>query len=480
MARLTRVLAAAAIVVTVVPVLPTSARADQGFLHPRPPAGPSVFPSARIQGDCHRRTGGPVRRAGVGARRRRMATTDRARPLRHPAATLGGIRAARHLPGSSRDAARRARRPRHGRRGLPEFKSAGSPASSATLARPADPHRGRDGAVGAPGSATKDNPTSKPRGACGTSSAACSKRMATIVSTLDHHRDGHAGIHARARVDGAAGDRRGRLFTAFPFSGELNLDHGCFRQRNRALTAIGRRAASRTCRSARPRGSATGRCAPRSRRETSRRGSWQGPTRRGVEHACSTWACRMGRRSIAVAKPRRLAAANDTSRHVGSLYGFDDWTIGRRAALDYGAGSSLRLHRPRRGCSARASGVTLMPVERHLDPHARVAAPARAGRRRVPAAPQRRDDPWLPPSARSRRRSKDGGVHGVERVRHVEISVEREFGRRLRRRRPPLLADRRRPARHAVRAARSTAGPSRRTTSSRTPARSTRTAGASA
>jgi hypothetical protein len=126
--------------------------------------------------------------------------------------------------------------------------------------------------------------------------------------------------------------------------------------------------------------------------------------------------------------PAMLAAANDTSRHVGSLYGFDDWTIGRRLTLSYGAGLSYYDYIDRDGLFSPRLGVSFMPIERtwiRTLVSQRQLAPGAEEFLPPPSAAMM----WLPPERTFSALVVGEGPDAftVERTRHVEISVEREM-----------------------------------------------------
>jgi Carboxypeptidase regulatory-like domain/TonB dependent receptor len=125
--------------------------------------------------------------------------------------------------------------------------------------------------------------------------------------------------------------------------------------------------------------------------------------------------------------PAVLATANDSSRHVGALYGFDDWTLGRRLRLSYGAALSYYDYIDRDGLFSPRMAVSFMPVERTW-----VRALV-SQRQLAPGAEEFLPPPsaammWLPPE-RTFSTLVPGSPEAftVERTRHVEIGVEREM-----------------------------------------------------
>jgi Carboxypeptidase regulatory-like domain/TonB dependent receptor len=220
------------------------------------------------------------------------------------------------------------------------------------------------------------------------------------------------------------------LFTAFPFSGELNLlTTGAFDSATELFTG------DRT-----PRGVAylsigapagLGDWTMRAALTQGDVSSWivaGSYAARGSSTHAFDLGMSYGAQEYRGGNPAMLAAANDTSRHVGSLYGFDDWTIGRRLSLSYGVGLSYYDYIDRDGLFSPRVGVSFMPVERtwiRTIVSQRQLAPGAEEFLPPPSAAMM----WLPPERTFSPLAVGEGPEAftVERTRHVEISVEREM-----------------------------------------------------
>ena len=186
----------------------------------------------------------------------------------------------------------------------------------------------------------------------------------------------HAGAHRRRRaVRATAGSVRragsaavgsparvaANFFADTPFSGQVNLlTTGSFdapQQLFSHSTAFSPQHRLRAARRAGRRSRATGRCAARSPRPTSRRGSspattsTRGPARHRYDIGLSYSTQRYdGGNSLA------LRDVTDGSRNAGTVYGFDTFAVTPALTLTYGARYARYDYlEPARACSARAS-----------------------------------------------------------------------------------------------------------------------------
>lgn len=140
--------------------------------------------------------------------------------------------------------------------------------------------------------------------------------------------------------------------------------------------------------------------------------------------------------------PAALAVASDGRRHVGAIYAFDDWTITRRVRLSYGGRLSYYDYIDRDGLFNPRIGVSVMAAEgtwvrasvsqRQLAPGAEEFLPPPAQAMWLP--PERTFAPIARLTAGAGSSQRGIGAAGlgddefrVERARHVELSVEREF-----------------------------------------------------
>ena len=121
--------------------------------------------------------------------------------------------------------------------------------------------------------------------------------------------------------------------------------------------------------------------------------------------------------------PTGFTLASEGDRHVGALYGFDQWTVSRRVQVAYGARLSYYDYLDRNGLLSPRVALSVMPVER-----TRVRAVV-SQRLLAPGAEEFLPPPsqtmWLPPERTFA--PLVGDTFLVERVRHVEIGVEREM-----------------------------------------------------
>ncbi|HEX2446355.1 MAG TPA: carboxypeptidase-like regulatory domain-containing protein [Vicinamibacterales bacterium] len=220
------------------------------------------------------------------------------------------------------------------------------------------------------------------------------------------------------------------LFTAFPFSGELNLlTTGAFDSATELFTG------DRT-----PRGVAylsigapagLGDWTMRAALTQGDVSSWivaGSYAARGSSTHAFDLGMSYGAQEYRGGNPAVLATANDSSRHVGSLYGFDDWTIGRRLRLSYGVGLSYYDYIDRDGLFSPRLGASFMPVERtwiRALVSQRQLAPGAEEFLPPPSAAMM----WLPPERTFSPLAVGDSpeTFTVERTRHVEISVEREM-----------------------------------------------------
>lgn len=117
-----------------------------------------------------------------------------------------------------------------------------------------------------------------------------------------------------------------------------------------------------------------------------------------------------------------LGAMREGARNVGSIYGFDEWTVSPRLVLGYGAGYARYdylggpgVWSPRVSITLPAEGFRLKALasRRALVPGAEEFAPSVTGM-------------WLPPERTFSSLAYDGRFV-PEQVRHVQISVERDL-----------------------------------------------------
>jgi hypothetical protein len=120
--------------------------------------------------------------------------------------------------------------------------------------------------------------------------------------------------------------------------------------------------------------------------------------------------------------PTGFTLASEGDRHVGALYGFDQWTVSRRVQIGYGAGLSYYDYLDRNGLFSPRVALSVMPFER-----TRVRAVV-SQRLLAPGAeeflPPASQTMWLPPERTFA--PLVGDTFLVERVRHVEVGIERE------------------------------------------------------
>lgn len=120
--------------------------------------------------------------------------------------------------------------------------------------------------------------------------------------------------------------------------------------------------------------------------------------------------------------PTGLTLASEGDRHVGALYGFDQWTVSRRLQVSYGARLSYYDYLDRNGLLSPRVGFSLQPFER-----TRVRAVV-SQHLLAPGAEEFLPPPsqtmWLPPERTFA--PLVGDTFLVERVRHVEVGIERE------------------------------------------------------
>ena len=220
------------------------------------------------------------------------------------------------------------------------------------------------------------------------------------------------------------------FFADTAFSGQVNLlTTGSFDTPQRILLdrhavagtsptfASARRSASR----------ATGACAARSTRPTSRRGSWLAPTptradagRHQYDVGLSYSTQRYDGGNVLA-----LSEVTDGSRNAGSLYGYDSFALTPTTTLSYGAAYSHYDYLDSKGLISPRVEVTVTPA------HKVRLRGAVAQRALAPGAeeflPPGDAGIWLPPqrtfSSLSPRRPFD-----AEQTRHVEGGVEGDFG----------------------------------------------------
>ena len=118
-----------------------------------------------------------------------------------------------------------------------------------------------------------------------------------------------------------------------------------------------------------------------------------------------------------------LGAIRDSARNVGSVYGYDEWTVSPRLVLGYGTGYARydylggpgRLEpAPQRHRAARTGfRVKALASQRALVPGAEEFAPSVTG-------------VWLPPERTFSSLAHDGRFT-AEQTRHLQVSLERDL-----------------------------------------------------
>ena len=120
--------------------------------------------------------------------------------------------------------------------------------------------------------------------------------------------------------------------------------------------------------------------------------------------------------------PTAVGAIRDSARNVGSVYGFDEWTVSPRLVLGYGTAyarydylSGSGVWSPRFSVTVPGPGFRLKALasRRALVPGAEEFAPSSTG-------------VWLPPERTFSSLSNDGRFT-PEHVRHLQISLERDL-----------------------------------------------------
>jgi hypothetical protein len=117
-----------------------------------------------------------------------------------------------------------------------------------------------------------------------------------------------------------------------------------------------------------------------------------------------------------------LSAIRANARNVGTVYGYDEWTVSPRLVLGYGTGfarydylSGSGLWSPRVSVTVPLNGIRVKAVasDRAVVPGAEEFAPSVAGL-------------WLPPERTFSSLAHDGAFR-PERTRHVELALERDL-----------------------------------------------------
>ena len=117
-----------------------------------------------------------------------------------------------------------------------------------------------------------------------------------------------------------------------------------------------------------------------------------------------------------------LGAIRDSARNVGSVYGYDEWTVSPRFVLGYGAGFARYdylggpgLWSPRISVTVPLNGVRVKALasQRALVPGAEEFAPSVTG-------------VWLPPERTFSSLAPDGRFT-AEQTRHIQLSIERDL-----------------------------------------------------
>jgi hypothetical protein len=117
-----------------------------------------------------------------------------------------------------------------------------------------------------------------------------------------------------------------------------------------------------------------------------------------------------------------LAAMRDSARNVGTVYGFDEWTLSPRLVLGYGTGfarydylNGAGVWSPRVSVTLPINGVRVKALasQRAVVPGAEEFAPSTTGL-------------WLPPERTFSSLAPDG-VFRPEQTRHMQVSLERDL-----------------------------------------------------
>ena len=117
-----------------------------------------------------------------------------------------------------------------------------------------------------------------------------------------------------------------------------------------------------------------------------------------------------------------LGAIRDSARNVGSVYGYDEWTVSPRLVLGYGAGFARYdylggpgVWSPRISVTVPLNGVRVKALasQRALVPGAEEFAPSVTG-------------VWLPPERTFSSLAPDGRFT-AEQTRHIQLSIERDL-----------------------------------------------------
>jgi hypothetical protein len=130
-----------------------------------------------------------------------------------------------------------------------------------------------------------------------------------------------------------------------------------------------------------------------------------------------------GTQQYAGGNPAMLAVRSDGTRRAGSIYAFDNWALSPRVHLSYGARMARYDYASRDDLwSPRVAAAFMLAPGTHM--RASVEQTMRA-----PGAeeflPPTSADPWLPPDHTFSLLV--GDEFRIERIRRVEVSVEREF-----------------------------------------------------
>jgi hypothetical protein len=216
------------------------------------------------------------------------------------------------------------------------------------------------------------------------------------------------------------------LFAGFPFSGELNLlTTGAFDSATELFT--GDRAPRGVAYFAIGAPAGLGDWTMRAALTQGDVSSWivagSYAARRTYTHAFDL-GMSYGAQQYRGGNPAALAVSTDGSRHVGAMYAFDNWTLAPRVRLSYGARMSSYDYIDHDGWFSPRVSVSIMPLERTW-----VRAVVSQGQL-APGTEEFLPPPsqammWLPPERTFA--PLVGDAFRIERTRHVEVSLEREF-----------------------------------------------------
>ena len=147
------------------------------------------------------------------------------------------------------------------------------------------------------------------------------------------------------------------------------------------------------------------------------------PTSRSSRRTTPTsWASSYSTQRYDGGNAAALGAIRESARNVGSVYGYDEWTVSPRLVLGYGTATRATTISAARACGVRASAspcprtgfrLKALASRKALVPGAEEFAPSVTGM-------------WLPPERTFSSLSHDGRFT-PEHARHMQISLERDL-----------------------------------------------------